>query len=271
MTAHTNHEGGHNMSRRRSNKKAQCAKKQELEMLTEAFVKNGIAMAEDRKRKSWSIHDLQTIKPLNEPQRQMFESYFSGNNIIANGSAGTGKTLAGMFLALTDVLSKNSPQKKLIIVRSAVASREIGHLPGTVDEKLAPYEAPYRDIVTFLVGSPNTYDDMKEAGVIDFQPTSHLRGLNWDEAVILVDEVQNLNFHEVNTVMTRVGVDSSIILIGDQIQTDLYKSHQDQSGMQKFLTVASRMPNLEEVIFTKADILRSDFVKSWICALEEAV
>jgi phosphate starvation-inducible protein PhoH len=259
------------MSNRRSRKKAQCAKKEQIEVLTEALYKNGIAMAEDRKKKSWTIHDLRAIKPLNEPQRQMFESYFSGNNIIANGSAGTGKTLAGMYLALTDVLSKDAPQKRIIIVRSAVASREIGHLPGTVDEKLAPYEAPYRDIVSFLVGNYNAYDDMKAAGIIEFMPTSHLRGLNWDDAVILVDELQNLTFHEVNTVMTRVGVDSSIILIGDQIQTDLYKSHNDQSGMQKFLKVASRMPDLDEVVFTKADILRSEFVKSWICALEEAV
>lgn len=255
------------MSKRR--KKAENARNAQLRLLEEGLVNNGIAMAENRKRKSWSVHDIRTIKPLNEPQRQMFTSYLSGNNVIANGSAGTGKTLAGMYLALNDVFSKETPQKKVIIVRSAVTSREIGHLPGNVDEKLAPYEAPYRDIVGFLMKNGNAYDDMKEAGVVEFMPTSHLRGLNWDNCVVLVDEVQNLNFHEVNTVITRVGVESSLIMIGDQIQTDLYKSHNDKSGMDRFLNVARKMPEFDEVIFTKYDILRSDFVKSWICALED--
>jgi phosphate starvation-inducible PhoH-like protein len=253
-------------------RKARTKKDETLHFLQEELYKNGCAMTEPRKRKTWSIHDLKTIKPLNEPQRQMFESYFSGNNIIANGSAGTGKTLAAMYLALNDLLSKeeNRSQNKIIIVRSAVTTREIGHLPGDKQEKLEPFEAPYRDIVEFLVGNRNAYDDMKTAGLIEFMPTSFIRGLNWDDAIVIVDEVQNLNFHEINSVITRVGDNSKMIIVGDQIQTDLYRAN-DKCGMERFLKVAQRMPEFDEIVFTKHDIVRSSFVKSWICALEEAV
>ena len=138
------------MQRRRF-AKTLSKKDQDLKFLSSALNNNGIAMTEHRKRKSWTLHDLKKIKPLNEPQRAMFESYFQGTSaIIANGSAGTGKTLAGLYLALNDVLDKNSPQDRIIIVRSAVATRELGHLPGDINDKLEPYEAPYRDIIGFL-------------------------------------------------------------------------------------------------------------------------
>ena len=250
--------------------KTTCGKKQHLKQLEQGLVNNGIAMAENKKRKSWTNHDLKNIKPLNTPQQLMFESFFEGNNIIANGSAGTGKSLAALYLAFTNILSKKEPQSRLIIVRSAVTTREIGHLPGDIDEKLKPYEAPYDNMVGFLFNNDNTYENMKETGLITFMPTSFIRGLNWDDAIIIIDEVQNLNFHELNSVITRVGDNSKIIIVGDQIQTDLYRSNNDKSGMDRFLQIARTMPEFEEVLFTKNDIIRSDFVKAWICALEEA-
>lgn len=258
---------------RKRNAKTLSKKDQTIKFLEEGLNHNGIAMTENRKKKSWTLHDLKRIVPLNEPQRAMFESYFQGNKaIIANGSAGTGKTLAGLFLALNDVLSKSSPQQRIIIVRSAVATRDVGHLPGDLSEKLEPYEAPYKDILTFLMANnnPHTYDNMKEAGLIEFMPTSYIRGLNWDDAVVIIDEVQNLNFHEVNSVITRVGDNTKILVIGDQIQTDLYRSSNDKSGMKRFLDVARRMRDFDEIVFKKEDIIRSDFVKSWIYALEES-
>jgi phosphate starvation-inducible PhoH-like protein len=138
-----------------------------------------------------------------------------------------------------------------------------------VNEKLEPYERPYKDIVHSLTGNPNDYDNMKRSGIIEFMPTSFIRGLNWDDAVIIVDEVQNLNFSEINSVITRVGDESKVIIVGDQIQTDLYKSHNDKSGMDRFLKVAQSMNGFEKVVFYKEDIIRSNFVKSWITALEE--
>lgn len=220
--------------------------------------------------KPLSIHDLKAIKPLNEPQKQMFESYFTDNFIVANGSAGTGKSFSAIFLALNDVLSKDRPQKKLIIVRSAVPSREIGHLPGTEDEKLEPYEAPYKDIFAELLGRKVAYDKMKKQGVVEFVPTSFIRGLTWDNAVVVVDEVQNMTFYEINSVITRIGANSKLIVIGDQIQTDLYRRKNDQSGISEFIRVADLMEEFDHIVFTKHDIVRSAFVKSWICALEDS-
>lgn len=252
-----------------SKKKQRSSKDRQIEILKDQLEKNGVAMAEDKKRKNWSVHDIKTIRPLNEPQEQMFRSYFQGNHVIANGSAGTGKTFAALYLALNDILSKERPQKKLIIVRSPVTTRDIGHLPGTREEKLEPYENPYRDILSDLVGNLNTYDDMKEARVIEFMPTSHIRGLNWDDCVVVVDEVQNLNFHEINSVITRLGEGSRLIVVGDLIQSDLYKTKFDSSGMDKFLEIAEKVSEFDEVMFGPHDIVRSDFVKSWICALED--
>jgi phosphate starvation-inducible PhoH-like protein len=202
----------------------------------------------------------------------MFKSFFEGNNIIANGSAGTGKTFSALYLALNQILSKDTPQNKIVIVRSAVASREIGHLPGSQEEKLEPYEAPYKDILFELIttGSPNTYDDMKEANIINFMPSSFIRGLTWDNSVVVVDEIQNMNFHEINSIMTRLGDNSIVIMIGDHVQTDLYRSKTDKSGIQKFLKVARGMSQFDEITFTKHDIVRSELVKSWICALEDS-
>jgi phosphate starvation-inducible protein PhoH len=220
--------------------------------------------------KRLTLNDLKAIKPLNEPQRQMFESYFCDNFILANGSAGTGKTYAAIYLALNDVLSAKAKQKQLIIVRSAVASRDIGFLPGSDEEKMEPYEAPYRDIFADLFGRETAYDKMKKQKVVKFVSSSFVRGLTWDNAVVIIDEIQNLTFYEINSVITRLGANSKLIIIGDQIQTDLYRKHNDKSGMQDFLKVIGLMTNFEQVTFTSNDIVRSAFVKSWICALEEA-
>lgn len=218
--------------------------------------------------KRLSINDLKTIKPLNTPQRIMFESYFSGNAILADGSAGTGKTFASVYLAMTDVLSKGSKQNKLIIVKSAVPAREIGFLPGTEGEKLESYEAPYKDIFADLFGRMTAYEKMKKQRVVDFVSTSFVRGLTWDNAVIIVDEIQNMTFYEINSVLTRVGANSKIIIIGDQLQTDLYRRNNDKSGMKDLVKIISNMEEFDHIKFTKEDIVRGAFVKSWICALE---
>jgi phosphate starvation-inducible protein PhoH len=200
----------------------------------------------------------------------MFESYFSGNFILANGSAGTGKSFVAIYLALTDLLAKSAKQSEIIIVRSAVPSREIGFLPGTEDEKLEPYEAPYKDIFAELFGRKTAYEKMKKKGKVKFIPTSFVRGLTWDNAVVIVDEIQNMTFYEINSVITRLGVNSKLIIIGDQIQSDLYRKNNDQSGMQDFLRVVRLIDKIDHINFTSSDIVRGDFVKSWICALEES-
>ena len=232
-------------------------------------VSNLQAIKEHQCNKSLSYHDLKVIKPLTEPQRQMMESYFQGLSVLALGSAGTGKTLVAFYLALTDLLDKNTPYNKIKIIRSVVPSRDIGFLPGDMEEKVEVYESPYRDLFSFLFETPTAYDKFKSFGSIEFLPTSFLRGQTWDNTIVVVDEVQNMNFHEINTTMTRIGNNSKVILCGDSLQTDLYKNKWDQSGIGSLEKALKGNKFFDTVHFTKHDIVRSEFVKTWICSIED--
>lgn len=256
------------MARKRAVKAIPRNNRNNVYQLEEALYANGRAMADGPKKKHWSRHDLTNVQPLTPTQREMIYEYAHGSNILASGSAGTGKTFLALYLALNDVLNPESDVDKVVIVRSAVPTRDLGFTPGTLEEKAALYEAPYKDIFHDLIGRANTYQDMKDSHLVDFQTTSYIRGVTWDNAVIVVDEVQSMTFHEINTIMTRLGRNSRIILCGDLPQTDLRKKG-ESSGMEKLMRVADRMGGFANVNFTRYDIVRSDFVKSWIVACEE--
>lgn len=226
---------------------------------------NVTAIQEGPKRKKWSHHDLKTVKPLTDTQEEMFQAWFQGSNICAHGSAGTGKTFLSFFLALNEIFM-NQQQEKIIIIRSVVPTREVGHLPGTLEEKTAVYELPYHDICWELIGRKSTYIDMKEAGLIDFQTTSFIRGMTWDNAVVIVEEAENMTFHEIDSVMTRLGVNSRVIFTGDLVQTDLDGRKSGVCGMQRLLNVCDEMKEFATVNFGVDDIVRSALVKSWIIA-----
>ena len=153
----------------------------------------------------------------------------------------------------------------MIIVRSVVPTREIGFLPGDLNDKVSVYETPYKDICAELIGRSSTYDDMKEAGIVQFMPTSFIRGLTWDNAIVVVDECQNMTFHEINSIVTRLGQNSRIIFTGDTNQTDLRPV---DCGMTKMLSVVDNIETFAKVKFTTDDIVRSNIVKSWIVAAE---
>ncbi len=239
----------------------------EIEFLQHALEANGHAITEGPKRKTWSIRDLKTIKPKNSAQEELFHAWFNGKHLVAHGSAGTGKTFLAFYLALQEYLEQRV--RRIIIVRSAVATREVGFLPGTLEEKTAMYELPYKDIAWELIGRPSTYDDMKEAGAIEFMTTSFVRGLTWDNAVVIIDEGQNMTFHEINSIMTRIGHNTRIIFTGDTKQTDLDGRKLGCEGMTHALKVMKGMDNFQDVEFTKFDIVRSEFVKEWITACED--
>lgn len=250
-------------------KKRRNGRKAELENLEMALSLNGKAIQEGPRKKNWSMHDLKTIKPLTPTQEDMFHSWYNGDNICAHGSAGTGKTFLAFYLALTSVLEKR--QSRIILVRSAVATRDIGFLPGTLEEKLMQYELPYHDILWELVGRPSTYQDMKESGLIEFHSTSFLRGLSWDNAVVIVDEAENLTFHEIDNVMTRIGENTRIIFTGDTRQTDLDGSKRMGSeGLTEAMKVFDSMETFESIEFNVHDIVRSEIVKSWIIACQDS-
>jgi len=150
-----------------------------------------------------------------------------------------------------------------------VATRDFGFLPGSIEEKTSVYETPYKDLFSFLFNRPTAYNKFKESGKVEFLPTSYLRGQTWDNCVVVVDEVQNLNFHEINTVMTRIGMNSKIILVGDSNQSDLFKSNRDQSCIETLGKVLAHNNFFDSVNFRKEDIVRSDFVRAWIECIED--
>jgi predicted ribonuclease YlaK len=215
---------------------------------------------------------MKRVNPLTANQQKTFESFKQGKNLLLVGSAGTGKTYVALYLALKDVMEKNN-YKEIIIVRSTVQSREQGYMPGNEKQKAAHFEVPYIDIVNDLFERGDAYQIVKQKNMIKFMSTSFIRGLTFDNALIIVDECQNMNWGELKTIMTRVGQDSKIIFCGDTKQNDLLysKNRADISGLAQFKRVIDRMPNncFDTIQFTVDDIVRSGIVKEFIMAEEQ--
>ena len=217
--------------------------------------------------KRLKIDHLLTYQPITENQKLAYDSFKEGDHLVLCGSAGTGKTFVGMYLALQDVLDKSYEQDKLVIVRSVVPTREMGYLPGSVEEKVDAYTAPYRSICTELFNEKMAYENLEQQGIVEFVSTSFIRGTTLDNCIVLVDEMQNLTFHELDSIITRVGKNSRIIFSGDYYQSDL-KSGSDKKGILDFMNIMEVMNNFTTVEFGWADIVRSDFVRDYIMTKE---
>ena len=210
---------------------------------------------------------LKKFDPLTDNQKKFFDAYKIGDYFIAlHGVAGTGKTFCALYKAIEEVLDKSNPFNKIIVVRSAVQSRDMGHLPGDVSEKMEIYEQPYRQICETLFSRKDAWDRLEEQGYVKFISTSFIRGMSFDDAIIIVDEMQNMTYEEIDTVMTRVGYRSKIIWCGDYRQTDLNKKKNDVSGILKFFDIAQHMSSFTRIEFTVDDIVRSSLVKDYILA-----
>ena len=221
------------------------------------------------KAKDIKLDQMVTVKPITDNQKLAFESYEEGKNLFLYGAAGTGKTFVSLYLALQDVLSYDNNYECVYLVRSAVPTREIGFLPGDEEDKTALFQIPYQNMVRFMFEQPNEiafmqlYDRLKNQGSLYFLTTSFLRGITLDNAIIIVDECQNLNFHELDSITTRVGQDSKIIFCGDFFQSDLTKQS-DRDGMSKFLRILESMEQFENIEFSVGDIVRSGFVRDYL-------
>ena len=221
------------------------------------------------KAKDIKLEQMVAIKPLTDNQKKAFASYKAGKNLFLYGAAGTGKTFVALFNGLQDVLRHETPYDTVYMVRSAVPTREIGFLPGDEEDKTALFQVPYQNMVKFMFEMPGEkefsglYDRLKNQGSLMFLTTSFLRGITLDNAVIIVDECQNLTFHELDTIITRVEQDSKIIFCGDFFQTDLLK-HSDKQGMVNFMKILDAMEQFDNIEFTIGDIVRSGFVKEYL-------
>lgn len=214
------------------------------------------------------IHDMRTVNPLTEAQTEFFRLWdHETEALLLHGVAGTGKTYIALAAALVDVLTPHTDQNQVIVVRSAVPSRDIGHLPGDEKQKTEVYTQPYVDICASLFPKHGgkAYEKLSADGKIKFLSTSYVRGITLDNAIVVVDEFQNLNFAELNTIITRLGHNSRLILCGDYRQTDLNKKH-DQSGLKKLVQIISHMPMFKEVEFGVEDIVRGSLCREWIIA-----
>jgi len=224
-----------------------------------------------KRKKPINLDFVKKIEPLTENQETFFKQYKSDQNLVAYGVAGTGKTFITLYNALLDVLDPRTPYEKIYIVRSLVATREIGFLPGDHEDKSALFQIPYKNMVKYMFEMPTDadfemlYGNLKTQGTIGFWSTSFIRGTTLDNCIIIVDEFQNLNFHELDSIITRVGEGSKIMFCGDATQSDLTKQN-EKNGIMDFMKIIRSMPSFDTVEFTAEDICRSGLVKEYIIA-----
>ena len=231
----------------------------------------GLTSKQMKRKKPLNTDLMRDIEPLTDNQQILFNAYAENKNLVAYGCAGTGKTFITLYNALRDVLDQNTPYEKIYIVRSLVATREIGFLPGDHEDKSYLYQIPYKDMVKYMFELPTEadfemlYGNLKSQGTVDFLSTSFIRGTTFDKAIILVDEFQNLNYHELDSIMTRVGADSKIMFCGDATQTDLVKTN-EKNGIIDFMKILRIMSSLDIIEFGVEDIVRSGLVKEYLLA-----
>jgi predicted ribonuclease YlaK len=235
----------------------------------------GLTAKQMKRRKPLSSDYLIDVDPLTDNQKRLFESYNDDKHIVAYGCAGTGKTFITLYNALQDVLDEQTPYERIYLVRSLVATREIGFLPGTHEDKADIYQIPYKNMVKYMFQMPSDadfemlYGNLKSQETIKFWSTSFLRGTTLDNSIIIVDEFQNLNFHELDSIITRVGESTKICFCGDASQSDLQKTN-ERNGIVDFMSVLRKMPSFDIIEFGVQDIVRSGLVKEYIVAKMEA-
>ena len=234
----------------------------------------GMSNRQMKRKKPINLDLIREIEPLTDNQELLFQSYKKDQNIVAYGAAGTGKTFITLYNALRDVLDERSPYEKIYIVRSLVATREIGFLPGDHEDKSSLYQIPYKNMVKYMFEMPDDsafemlYGNLKTQGTISFWSTSFIRGTTLDNAIIIVDEFQNLNFHELDSIITRVGEDSKIMFCGDATQSDLVKTA-EKNGIIDFMRILNVMPSIDVIEFGVEDIVRSGLCKEYLIAKAE--
>jgi len=231
----------------------------------------GLTTKQMKRKKPIGNTYLLDIEPITDNQKKLFDSYSQDKHLVAYGTAGTGKTFISLYNALAEVLDETTPYERIYLVRSLVSTREIGFLPGDHEDKADIYQIPYKNMVKYMFQMPTDadfemlYGNLKAQETIKFWSTSFIRGTTLDNAIVIVDEFQNLNFHELDSIITRIGENSRIIFCGDASQSDLVKTN-DRNGIHDFLNILRKMPSFDIIEFGIDDIVRSGLVKEYIIA-----
>ena len=234
----------------------------------------GLTAKQVKRKKPINSELLLNIEPLTENQRNLFALYDEGKHLVAHGVAGSGKTFLCLFKALQDVLNEYTPYEKIYIVRSLVPTREIGFLPGSHEDKSSLYQIPYKNMVQYMFQMPSDadfemlYGNLKSQETISFWSTSFIRGTTLDNCIIIVDELENLNFHELDSIITRVGENTKILFCGDASQSDLVRLN-EKNGVIDFMKIIRSMPSFGIVEFGVDDVIRSGLIKEYLIAKME--
>lgn len=231
----------------------------------------GMTAKQAKRRKPIGSELLLDIEPLTENQKRLFTSYAEDKHLVAYGTAGTGKTFCVLYNALRDVLSEVTPFEKIYLVRSLVPTREIGFLPGSHEDKSSLYQIPYKNMVKYMFQMPSDadfemlYGNLKAQETISFWSTSFIRGTTLDNCIIIVDEFSNLSFHEMDSIITRVGENTKIMFCGDASQSDLLKTN-ERNGIIDFMNILKKMSSFDIVEFNIEDVIRSGLCKEYLIA-----
>lgn len=212
---------------------------------------------------------LKPIQPMTDTQKDVVDAYSENYHLFLYGVAGTGKTFLSTYLMMRDVLKSDTPYRKLYIIRSTVPSRDMGFMPGSLADKLSVYESPYVSMFNNLFGRGDAYQIAIQKGFIEMTSTSFLRGMTFENCCVILDECQNCNFQELDTLITRIGSNCKLVICGDIEQCDLYRKQNDTSGLPKFMDIIEKMEEFDFIEFFPEDIVRSSLVKNYILAKRE--
>ena len=240
----------------------------------QAGIGAGLTAKQMRRKKPINSDLLLNIEPLTENQKKLFNSYDEGKHIVAHGVPGSGKTFVLLYKALKEVLDEISPYEKIYIIRSLVQTREIGFLPGSHEDKAELFEIPYKNMVKYMFQLPSEadfemlYGNLKSQETISFWSTSFLRGTTFDNSILIIDEFSNMNAHELDSLITRVGENCKIMFAGDAEQTDLIRKN-ERTGIHDFMRILQLIDCFEIIEFGVEDIVRSGLVRQYILAKRE--